>query len=221
MVIARGGGGGYNVPASPVAGVFSTAFPATENPISQGGIWTRGKVEGLDWNNPQTGANADASGQAVYAGSPTLVSFDDSIAHLSQSFAANHYAQGVVYKQSGYSPVGHELELLVRFNITAHSATGYEVYWSLNTGIYIVRWNGALGDFTSLANVDGNVPVTGSVLRAEAVAGRVTVFLNGAEILHADDSTWATGHPGIGFGPYPTVMTLSSYGWSSYAAGNL
>lgn len=199
---------------------FSTSFQATENPISQSGIWTRGRQDGLDWNSPQTGPNADSSGQAAYAGGPTLISFDDSIAHLSAAYNANHYAQGTVYRQSGYA-AGHELELLLRFNITAHTATGYECYWSLNDGIYFVRWNGALGDFTLLPGVDGNTASTGRVLKATAVGNLLTAYLDGSQILQVTDSTWATGHPGMGMGPFPAVLTLSSYAWSNYSAGNL
>src|SRR5215813_11451279 len=40
-------GGGIN-------GSYSTTFPLTENPISEGGSWTNGGATGLDWANVQT-----------------------------------------------------------------------------------------------------------------------------------------------------------------------
>src|SRR5262249_45748237 len=40
-------GGGIN-------GSYSTTFPLTENPISEGGSWTNGGATGLGWANVQT-----------------------------------------------------------------------------------------------------------------------------------------------------------------------
>ena len=34
-----------------------THFPATENPISEGGIWLNGETDGLDWLDVQTTTN--------------------------------------------------------------------------------------------------------------------------------------------------------------------
>lgn len=202
-------------------GAFSTNFLLTENPISEGGKWVDGKTVGLDWNDIQSAANADGTGRGGFAGAPTAVDFDDSIAHLAATVDPNQFAQGICYLQSGYSPVGHEIELLLRFQITPHGARGYEVYWSLNQGIYIVRWNGPRGDFTYLNNSDSNVPATGRKLRAEMIGSTINVYLDDVLNVSATDGTWTDGHPGLGAGPYPTVSTLTSYGWSSWAGGAL
>lgn len=200
--------------STPVSASFSTNFPTNENPISQGGLWTCGRAVGLDWNSPQS-----ISGQGGFPGAATSVSFDDSIAHLS-GFNANHFAQGTVVNTVADGN-GHETEILLRFNITAHSATGYEVYWSTNEGINLVRWNGPIGDFTYIDSNGSFTPSTGRVLKATVVGSLITVFVDGVPIISHSDSTWTTGNPGMGFGPYPGVVVLNSFGWSAYSAGNM
>lgn len=204
----------YDSPLPADVSTFSTSFPLTENPISQGGAWTCGRAVGLDWNSPQSFAGIGAG-----PGAATSVSFDDSIAHLS-GFAADHYAQGTIYNTFSDGN-GHETELLLRFQITAHNARGYEIYWSSNQGINIVRWNGAIGDFTLLTSVGSFVPTTGRVLKATIVGSLITVYVDGVSVLTWSDSTWTTGQPGMGFGPYPGVVVLNTFGWSAYSAGNL
>jgi hypothetical protein len=72
---------------------YSTTFPATENPISEGGIWLNGATDGLDWTDMKT-----ASGRAY---SPAFVTgFHDGLAQLKTSFLActsNQFSEGVVY----------------------------------------------------------------------------------------------------------------------------
>jgi hypothetical protein len=119
------------------AGGYSTDFPATENPLSQGGRWVNGKAVGLDWNNLES-----ATGK-VYATVRSGLSgsrYDDSIAHLSKSFGTyspNQFAEATVYAVNGYT-ANHEVELLLRFSISEHNAHGYEVLWGLRGYIAVV-----------------------------------------------------------------------------------
>lgn len=194
---------------------YSTTFSTKENPLSQGGMWVNGKANGLKWNNVQSnGAGAFA------AGFPTSGHYDDSIAHLAGTFNSNQFAQGTVSRAAGYS-TGHEIELLVRFSITANSAKGYEVYWSTNGGIYIVRWNGPLDSFSPLAVADGYYAVDGDTMRVEAVGTTITVFVNGRAILSTTDSSYSNGSPGMGFMPWGDNAVLTNYGWKSFQGGNL
>ncbi|MBS0367657.1 MAG: hypothetical protein JSS57_00505 [Proteobacteria bacterium] len=198
---------------------FSTTFPATENPISQGGIWVNGRDTGIDWKNLKT------NGSGVFAESltgQTAGVYDDGIAHLStgyHSFAANQYVQATVYRAASYT-AGHEIELLLRFQITAHNARGYEVYWSTNDGLALVRWEGAVNSFTPLVNTS-LVANDGDVLRFEASGSTLTVKVNGVQKLQTTDSTWTTGQPGIGNNPYDAAGTPTSFGWKNYTAGEL
>ena len=197
---------------------FSTDFTLTENPISEGGIWVNGLAVGLLWNNVQTGSG-NAYGAVVVSG------FDDDIAHLSTAyrvFAANQYCKAIVHRAGGYSPTGpHEIELYVRQQITANNARGYEALWNTAGICNIVRWNGALGDFTALQS-DTNIgtPVDGDEFYLQIVGSSITVKKNGSTVLTATDSTYASGQPGLGFWP-KNDATVSSFGWKSYEAGDL
>ena len=206
---------------------YSTNFPATENPLREGGRWINGKSVGLDWNNPES-----ASGK-VYATVQSGLSgsrYDDSIAHLSKSqhpFAPNQFAEATVYAVDGYS-ANHEVELLLRFSISAHDAHGYEVLWGLRGYIAVVRWNGPRGQYTALYDPGtGSIPPprNGDVLRAEISGNTLTVKRNGSTVVAVDvgvkgGTIWQEGQPGIGFWPVDGA-TPHNLGWKSFRAGNL
>jgi hypothetical protein len=186
--------------------------------LSEGGKWINGKAVGLDWNNVQS-----ASGKAFAAA--FVSGYRDPIAVLNTSFSPNQYAQGVVSRAAGYSPsASHEVELLLRFRITAREARGYEVLWGHGGELNVVRWNGPLGDYTPLGKTTGpNIgpAVDGDVLRAEIIGTVIRVYLNGSLVMTApSDPTWTDGQPGIGFFPR-SGSTLENYGWKSFAAGSL
>lgn len=225
LVAVTGGGSATTECRAVAVDRYETEFVAAENPLSEGGIWVCGKVVGLDWNNPQSvSGRACASVRSGASGSR----YDDSIAHLSRSRVAvreNQYAQGTVYRAPGYSPTGskHEIELLLRFEITAHGARGYEVLWGHDGDFAIVRWNGPLGDYTALG-VNGpgpGVAVDGDVLRAEIDGNLIMVYKNGSLVgTSPPNSTWTDGQPGLGFWPVDS-STPASYGWSRFEAGSL
>ena len=196
---------------------YITNFDQTENPISDGGRWTNGRAVGLDWNDMQS-ASSNAYGTAF---SPA--NYDDNIACLS-GFAANHYVEGVIYRAAGYNPSQeHEIELLVRFQITAHNARGNEILINSKGGNQIVRWNGGQGDFTVLStsgNGTGN-PVNGDVIRVEVRRNSIIVKKNGTQVLSATDSTWTNGNPGIAVFSRGADDVLANFGWSSITAGDL
>ena len=216
------GGGSATTPCAAAGTSYSTNFSLTENPISEGGKWTNGKAVGLDWNDVKTvPGKAYASMLSGLAGSR----YNDSIAHLSTSFATytpNQYAQGTVFRVAGYSS-SHEVELLLHFKITAHGARGYEVLWGATGYLAIVRWNGPLGNYTPLYDpgLPGIGPAAdGDVLRAEMVGNVIKVYKNGALVAITSDSTYTDGQPGIGFWPVDGA-TPQNFGWKNYTAGNL
>ena len=225
LVAVAGGGSATTECRAVAADRYATDFAATENPLSEGGSWVCGKAVGLGRNNPLSLAGrASASVRSGASGSR----YDDSIAHLSSSLVAvreDQYAQGTVYRASGYSPASskHEIELLLRFEITAHGARGYEILWGHDGDFAIVRWNGPLGDYTDLG-VNGpgpGVAVDGDVLRAEMTGNLIMVYKNGLLVgTSPPNSTWKVGQPGLGFWPVDS-STPANYGWTGFEAGSL
>src|SRR5215831_6507142 len=156
---------------------YSTNFAATENPISEGGVWTRGGVEGRLWTSPQTIPGVCFPTQNDHAIPP----YDDSIACLS-GFAANQKAKCVLHRNS---PAGeHEVEMLLRFQISSGLARGYEVSVLQGGTVYVVRWNGALNDYTQIAGpISTNVNAgSGATWEAQIVGSVLTVTCNGAQV---------------------------------------
>ena len=202
-----------------VVGNFTTTFATNGNPISEGGKWANGLADGIDWTDCQVITNILSATSAEVTTPP----FNDSIAHLKTSFRTftpNQFAQGTVHRTAGYT-TGHEIELLLRFSITSHSASGYEVYWSTNGGINIVRWNGLINDFVTKTTASPGLANDGDIVRAEIVGSNITVKINGSVVLTDTDTTWTTGQPGVGNNPFGVGFTFFDYGWSSFTAGNL
>jgi hypothetical protein len=128
---------------------YTTGFSATENPISEGGNWIPGSVVGLLPTDIKTSLG-DAKGTL------TTHYCNDSIAILTPPWSADQSAEGTIWAdgRSSSGPSGwgddctREVELLLRFNIAANTAQGYEVYFSSRTvaggwGPYIgvTRWD--------------------------------------------------------------------------------
>jgi hypothetical protein len=115
------------------------------------------------------------------------------------------------------------VELLLRWSVAPHRATGYEVLFSLLAGnpyVDIVRWNGALGDFTYLAQGYLPQPLTeGDVVKATINGQIITAFVNDVPVLQAWDDSFHSGSPGLGFFFVPGgSATSTDFGFTSYSA---
>ena len=53
-VLSGGALAAQAAPASAVLDPYTTNFPLTANPISEGGAWLSGKAAGLDWTDVRT-----------------------------------------------------------------------------------------------------------------------------------------------------------------------
>ena len=105
---------------------YTTNFPATENPISQGGKWTNGLATGFDWGNVQTTGGA-AYGTTISVGPP----YNDSIATIKGTWGLNQTVTGTVVGCSGANiGVFKEISIFLRFTISAHNASGLGADWS-------------------------------------------------------------------------------------------
>ncbi len=196
---------------------YTTNFPLTENPISEGGKWINGKVTGLDWANVRT-----TPGFAFGTQTDT-VDYDDSTAILAGTWGANQMAQAQIHVVSQGSNIFEEVEIRLRTSISAHSITGYEINCSVvpsNPYNQIVRWNGPLGSFTQL-NGGSTGCADGDVLEATIVGNTITSYKNGVQLLQWTDSTFSSGSPGMGFYIQGgSTSQESDYGFSNFTASD-
>jgi hypothetical protein len=202
------------------AQTYSTNFRNSESPLSDGGKWTNGGTNGLDWTNVQVIGGIACGTQSGTGQGPKM--YDDSYAILS-GFAPDQTALGVVRYENPSASCHQEVELLLRWTSLPHKATGYEcLFRCLNASesyIEIVRWNGSLGDWTYLARFHSNLAGIndGDTLKAEITGTVISVYVNNMLKLQAIDSTYTTGNPGIGFFLSKCPGTISDFGFSSFS----
>ena len=223
-------------PRGPVVRSYRTTFELDENPISQGG-WVNGRTDGKDWADVVTERGL-AHGGTVRMGvaeqraeqgnlgevdAAPLGDYDDPTAVLTGSWGPNQHVRATVFSRNQTEEYFQEVEIRLRSSISAHSCTGYEVFWRcLKTDdayAEIVRWNGPIAGFTSLARRTGPDcgVADGDVVEATIVGNRITSFINGVEVLSATDDTFANGSPGIGFN-FGCGDTYVDHGFTSYEA---
>lgn len=211
----------YRVQPAAASVSYSTLFPATENPLSEGGRWRNGATNGLDWTDMQ-------SGSGIAYASAIVPAQGDAIACVNGiAFSANQFAQATLKVAGGYNPDGsgitHECTLHVRCTIGAHSITTYECTKSSTGSVFIVRWNGILDAIDILSTTDlGSVGVAdGQVYKATAIGDVISFYQNAVLICQVTDaggSKLTSGSPGMGFLPR-TGATLSGYAWDDVSAG--
>jgi hypothetical protein len=198
---------------------YTTNFPLNESTISENGNWTDGGTVGLDWGNVLT------TGGKVEGVGPSPTAYSDPTAALTgvwgpdQTVTVTVYSNGAEDKPNqGYDK---EVEIRLRTSISAHRITGYEVNCRTPSDsfsyIQIVRWNGALGDFTSLNILNGTGCSNGDVLKATITGSTIHVYRNGTLMVSATDSTFTTGNPGVGFN-FGCGSAYNQFGLTSYTA---
>lgn len=212
----------FALAAEGVAKTYSTNFPLTENPISESGNWTNGKANGLDWANIRT-----TSGFAYGTQSGNEGNDNDSTALLAGTWGPNQAAQATVHSVNQKSNVWEEVEIRLRSTITPHSCTGYEINFRCTHDgsqyVEIVRWNGALDNFTYVVHLGGGPGIyDGDVVKATISGSTISAYINGALILTGADATYTTGNPGMGF--YLQLKgqsgSAADFGFTSFAASD-
>ena len=208
---------------APAGRTYSTAFPLTEDPISEGGSWINGGTVGLDWTNVST-----TPGLAI--GHQVGARYTDATALLTGSWGADQMATGTVYSVNPKDQCFQEVELRLRSAIGPHVNTGYEIYFkaSQTSQAYIViaRWNGPLGNFTELFRASGAQygVTTGDVVSATIVGSVITAYKNGVQVGQATDATFTGGSPGMGFNLVNAGTgcpgTNPDYGFTSFTASD-
>ena len=201
---------------------YRTSFPVDEDPISEGGIWLNGRKDGIDWadvitrNGEVFGAvtrmavaerrveqgNLDtaAAGETAPEGD-----YDDPTAVLAGTWGRNQHAKAEVFSRKPTDEYFQEVEIRLRSTIAPHRCTGYEIFFRcLKTDdgyAEIVRWNGKIGDFTSLAKLSGPEygVEDGDTVEASIVGNVIKGYINGVEMISASDGVFGEGSPGVGF----------------------
>lgn len=199
---------------------YTTNFPSTENPISEGGKWINGRAAGLDWSDVAT-----VPGLAYGTESGTS-GYDDSTVVLTGTWGSDQMAEATVHTVNQNDNIYEEVELRLRSSLSAHKATGYEINFrcskTANAYAQIVRWNGPLGNFTYVdSRSDSKYGVAnGDVVKATIVGNVITAYINGAQVLQATDNTYTTGSPGMGFFLQGTTGVNRDYGFTSFTASD-
>ena len=201
---------------------YRTSFERDENPMSEGGLWLNGKTDGIDWADVITkGGRAYGSvtrmavaerrveqaalGAGTAESSPPEGDYDDPTAVLTREWGRNQHARARVFSKNPTNEYFQEVEIRLRSDIQPHLCTGYEVFWRcLKTEegyAEIVRWNGKVGDFTSLKKLIGAEygVKDGDEVEAHITGNHIRGVVNGREVISATDDMFASGRPGIGF----------------------
>jgi hypothetical protein len=213
---------------------YTSSFPLTENPISEGSKWIVGTAAGGNlWGAVQT-----TPGLAFGVSQPTQ--FGDPTAILTGTWSPDQSAQATVKINS--TPTGtccHEVEVRLRSTISTSRNTGYEVYCSVQPNdpyCHIASWGGPAGAYV---NMDSSTPLiylkNGDVLRGTVTGTNpviITMYINGSQVMQVQDTgnytfsdgrkygPWLSGNPGIGF--YDSQdNNWSSFGFSSFTGQNL
>jgi hypothetical protein len=217
---ASGASNTASATTSGINGSYSTTFPLTENPISEGGSWTNGGATGLGWANVQTTPGLSFGTGPVNAGTYL---YADPTAVLKGAWAQDQQVQATVKVPGVYGRACcKEVELRIRTTITGNSITGYELNCSVvPAGPYLtlVRWNGPLNNFTYIVR-NATPCVNGDVLKLTAVGNTFTIYKNGVQVLQGTDATFQKGSPGVGF--YDSVdNNWCGFGLSNFSASNV
>lgn len=201
---------------------YRTRFERDENPISEGGMWLNGKTDRIDWSDVITrdghayGAVTRMAvaerrveqsdlGAGLSDGSLPEGDYDDPTAILAGEWGRNQHVRARVFSKNPTNRYFQEVEIRLRSSIAPHICTGYEVFWRrLKTAegyAEIVRWNGKVGDFTSLCKLIGPEygVEDGDEVEAVITAGSIKGIVNGREMISVSDNVFKSGSPGIGF----------------------
>jgi hypothetical protein len=203
---------------------YTTKFPLTENPISEGGIWLNGKKDGLDWADIRT-TPGFAFGTEIGGDRPELQKYDDSTALLKGTWGPEQTAQATVHRTNKDNDnIYQEVELRLRSSISPHNATGYEVMFrcSKSPKAYcnIARWDGILGAWMMLKETHGSQygVADGDVVKATIAGQVITVYINGVQIVQTKDYLFTSGNPGMGFYLEKATGVNDQCGFSSFTA---
>lgn len=165
----------------------SSSFTGTENPLSEGGVWTALTAY---WQHV-----TKANGLKV---DPAVLGNDCAARYTGVTFSADHYAEITL----AAVPTGGQLFFhycMVRMNATAGCYLATTAPDVSSTTAQLYRVDNA-GNYTQIgANITlGSAMAAGDVMRLECIGTTLNVRYNGTIVRTATDSTLTTGQPGVG-----------------------
>jgi hypothetical protein len=193
---------------------YATRFQRDEDPISEDGKWLNGGKDGIDWFNVVTK-------DGVAYGAVSQGAYTDPTALLTGTWGRNQKVKARVFSRNQTERYNQEVEIRLRSTIKPHTCTGYEVFWRClktpNAYVEIVRWNGKVGDWTSL-NKHGGAQFgvqDGDLVEATIIGNVIKGYKNGVEVISVSDDTYTEGNPGMGFN-FGVGKTNADFGFTSY-----
>lgn len=211
-----------------LAETYITGFPVDENPLSEGGNWVDGSINGLNTDCAVT--NNCAGLQYAYGLQSGTNGYDDSIAVLTgtnwnptQSLTLTIYCTNQLPSCAG---VYEEVEYGLDCTISNNWFSGYFMDCSLNSDSSYVELGLSYGPNGINTNWGADVydlpPVTnGSSITAAICSQTITISVNGAVIICSTDPTGISipnGAPCIGFYHENTNAVQTQFGISSFCA---
>jgi len=222
---------------------YTTNFPATENPISEGGNWRNGQREGIDWKDIRT-----IPGLAYGTQGGTPPPYDDSTSVVGGTWGPDQTVEATVKTVNQNGSINQEVEIRLRTSINARSLTGYEILFKVTHDgsqyHQIMHWFGPLGTGTCTYGCAFN-PVPGSrdmrsgdgfagiydgdTVGASIIGNRIRTWVihNGVKQMLQDindtsgsggGARFTSGSPGMGFWLRGPASTIADYGFTSFAA---
>jgi len=224
------------LPKKPAVRSYRTEFRGNETPISEGGIWMNGRKDGVDWCDilmrdglayGEVSRNQLAERRAEQAalgagieGAP-VGDYDDPTAVLTGKWGPNQYGRARVFTKNQTDKYFQEVQIRLRHNMSPKSCSGYEVFWRCLDSeagyAEIVRWNGPVGGWKSLAKLVGKQYgiKDGDLIEASIVGNVITGYLNGVKSISVVDDNIKSGAPGIGFN-FGVGQTNADHGMRSF-----
>lgn len=178
------------------ANQYITLFPNSENPISEGGRFLNMVATGIKWSNCVETVGF------CYGGTDGSVNYTDPSAIMTGSWGATQKVQATVKIRATDNSHEREVGLRVRTTVTANNTTGYEFNYNADPDLsyfQIVRWNGALGNFTLIGTAPSGLVADGDIITGDISGNNLTMRRNGSIVVTATDSTYGSGNPGFSF----------------------
>ena len=215
---------------------YKTEFKKNETPISEGGNWLNGRKDGIDWcdilvrdghaygevsRNQMAERRAEQAALGAGIEGAPVGDYDDPTAVLTGTWGPNQYGRARVFTRNQTEKYFQEVQIRLRHNMKPKFCSGYEVFWrTLDSAAgyaEIVRWNGPVGGWKSLAKLVGKQygVKDGDLIEASIVGNVITGYLNGVKSISVVDDQIKTGAPGIGFN-FGVGTTNVDHGMTSF-----